>query len=87
MLTFRQFIAESEKIDEFIDPISIAVGVAALHGINKVTQKPKAHSSINAHHQHLANRIDNSKSHNFISRAIAHGRLNDRMAKLHNKVR
>ena len=88
MLSFKQFVSE-KKSDKFNsspdDVIQTPGGITKIEEFSlnpvKIVKRVIDHNKTDSTYDRLAKRIDNDKNHNFITRAIAHNKLKDRMEK------
>jgi len=85
MKSFNQFISEKKKTKVTFNPMDSTDPSVTMNEeeLDEFFDNPSTSSSLNSKHERLSNKIDNDKSHNFVSRAIAQGKLNDRMAAQH----
>ena len=90
MLSFNQYLTEKKKEKIHFNPDDVSQSGTVTEdsqldefSLNpvKIVKRVIDHNKTNSTYERLAKRIDNDKNHNFISRAIAHNRLKDRMEK------
>lgn len=88
MINFKQFILEKkkDKVNFNPDDVSQTGTVAESEKLDEFMFN-NGSSKLHARHQQLAKKIDNSKKYNFITRAIAHSKLNDTMRKKYDALK
>ena len=87
MISFNQFILEKKNTKITFNPMDPSVSGTMTEDEELDEFFDNTSSSLNSKHERLSNKIDSDKSHNFISRAVAQGKLNDRMAAQHDSAK
>lgn len=95
MLSFNQYLTEKKKDKVHFNPDDVSQNGTVAEdsqldefslNLVKIVKKSIARGNLDNTHAAMAKKIDTSKNHNFITRAIARGKLEDKMRKQRNAM-